>query len=79
MAELSKAGSLADLEAALEDEIIPKPFLLVLWDLEASAPLRVVQVVSEVASEEDLMADGDEEASEEASKIVEDTEEAEEV
>lgn len=63
----------------MEDEIIPKPFLLVLWDLEASAPLRVVQVVSEVASEEDLMADGDEEASEEASKIVEDTEEAEEV
>jgi hypothetical protein len=69
--ELSRAGNLADLVAALEDEDIPRLFLHAQWGLEGLAVLQVDQVVSEVASEEDLMADGDEGALEEVSKIVE--------
>lgn len=71
----SRAGSLADLVAVLEDEIIPKLSLLGSWALDL-ADLQVVQA-SEVASEGVLMVDADEGASGEGSKIVEATEEVE--
>jgi hypothetical protein len=79
VAEQSRAGSLADLVEALEDEIIPKLFLLAQRDPEVLVLLQVVPVASEVAFEEVLMAAGDEEASEEVSRIVEDMAEVEEV
>ena len=70
--ELSRAGSLADLEVALEVVDIQRLFLLAQWDLEALEVLLLVdQVVSEVVFVEALMADGDEGVSGEVSKTVE--------
>jgi hypothetical protein len=69
--ELSRAGSLADLEVALEVVDTQRLFLLAQWVLEALAALLEDQAVSEVVSVEALMAEGDEVASEEVSKTAE--------
>jgi hypothetical protein len=69
--ELSKAGSLADLEVALEVADIQRPFLPAQWVLGVLVVLLEDQAVSEVVSVVALTADGDEVASEEVSKIVE--------
>lgn len=72
VAELSKAGSLVDLEVDLEDADTQKRQLLDLQHL-ASMDLQADQAVSEVASEVDLTAAEVEAVSEEDSRIGEAT------
>ena len=71
MAEQSKAGDLADLEADLEVEDIQRQFLLALWVLAVLVALQEAQAASEVVSVVASTVEEVEADSEEASKIVE--------
>ena len=71
VAELSKAGNLADLEVVLEVADTQRQFLLALWALAVSVVLQGAQAGSGAASVVASMVEEVEADSEEASKIVE--------